>query len=88
MYPATPGWRTPGGTLSDKSASKEFGLTQEEIVAAIRVGKLQARHNNTHGNPYYKLLRGDVEAFVGKKYGVIIWKRDSLVMSWRRSRKI
>ena len=69
MYSATPVWTTPGGTLSDKSARKEFGLTQEEIVEAIRAGELQARHNSMHGNPYYKLLRHEVEAFVCKKYG-------------------
>jgi hypothetical protein len=33
-------WQRTGGTLSDKTARKEFGLTQEEIVAAIRTGKL------------------------------------------------
>lgn len=35
-----------GAALSDKPARKEFGLTQEEIVEAIRGGKLQYRENN------------------------------------------
>ena len=39
-------WSEKGATLSDKSARKEFGLTQEEIVEAIRGGKLQYRENN------------------------------------------
>ena len=34
-------WTKKGGTLSDKSARKEFGITQEEIIDAIRGGKLQ-----------------------------------------------
>ena len=38
-------WTKKGGTLSDKSARKEFGLTQEEIIDAIKGGKLQFRKN-------------------------------------------
>jgi hypothetical protein len=44
-------WTQPGATLSDKSARQEFGLTQQEIYAAIRSGKLQFREHNMHGNP-------------------------------------
>jgi hypothetical protein len=33
-------WAKKGATLSDKSARTEFGLTQEEIIEAIRGGKL------------------------------------------------
>jgi hypothetical protein len=36
-------WSKKGATLSDKSARKEFGLAQEEIIAAIRAGKLRYR---------------------------------------------
>ena len=32
-------WTKKGATLSDKSARTEFGLTQEEIIEAIRGGK-------------------------------------------------
>jgi len=31
-------WRRKGATLSDKTAREEFGLTQDEIVRAIRAG--------------------------------------------------
>lgn len=31
-------WRRKGATLSDKTARKEFGLTQDEIEAAIEAG--------------------------------------------------
>ncbi len=57
-------WSQKGATLSDKSARQEFGLTQQEIVAAIRAGKLQFREGNMHGNPWYRLLRHEVEALV------------------------
>ena len=45
-------------TLSDKSARQEFGLTQEELDAAIRAGKLQFREGNMHGSPWLQLLTG------------------------------
>ena len=62
-------WVIKGATLSDKSARKEFGLTQEEIIEAINEGKLQYRINYMHGNPYFKLVREEVEAIVNEKYG-------------------
>nr|QNO41447.1 hypothetical protein HFPNKLFA_00006 [Methanosarcinales archaeon ANME-2c ERB4]QNO41951.1 hypothetical protein ALCNLGBG_00003 [Methanosarcinales archaeon ANME-2c ERB4]QNO48277.1 hypothetical protein NDNLHAIA_00006 [Methanosarcinales archaeon ANME-2c ERB4] len=62
-------WVEKGATLSDKSARKEFGLTQEEIIEAVRDGKLQYRINNMFGNPYLKLVRSEVEAYVDEKYG-------------------
>jgi hypothetical protein len=62
-------WVIKGATLSDKTAQKEFGLTQEEIIDAIKTGKLQYRHNTLYGNPCLKLLRNEVEALVNTKYG-------------------
>jgi hypothetical protein len=62
-------WRKKGGTLSDKSARKEFGLTQEEIHEGIEKGQLQYRINSIYGNPYLKLIRSEVEALVNEKYG-------------------
>jgi hypothetical protein len=62
-------WLKKGGTLSDKSARKEFGLSQDEIIEAIKNGKLQFRKNYMHGNPYLRLVRNEVEALVVEKYG-------------------
>jgi len=62
-------WQRKGGTLSDNTARKEFGLTQDEIVEAIRAGKLQYRHAAMHGNPFLRLLRREVEALVRRKHG-------------------
>ena len=69
MYNDDSIWLRRGATLSDKSARQEFGLTQQEIFAAIRAGKLQFRENNMHGNPWFRLLRHEVEALVSKKSG-------------------
>jgi hypothetical protein len=62
-------WAGKGATLSDKSARQEFGLTQQEIIAAIRAGKLQFQQNYMHGNPWFRLLRHEVEALVKQKSG-------------------
>ena len=62
-------WTQKNGTMSDKSARDEFGLTDSEIVQGIKSGDLTYRRNNCHGNPYLKLIRSEVEAFVAKKNG-------------------
>ena len=62
-------WTQKGATLSDKSARKEFGLTQEEIINAIKCGKLQYRQNHIHGNPYFGLLRTEVESMAKELFG-------------------
>jgi hypothetical protein len=62
-------WQLKGATLSDKTARKEFGLTQDEIVRAIRAGTLHYREHSMHGNPWLRLLRREVEALVKKKHG-------------------
>jgi hypothetical protein len=53
-----------GATLSDKTARSEYGLTQEEIFAAIDAGKLEYRPAAMHGNPWLRVLRGEVEDLV------------------------
>jgi len=62
-------WVKKGATLSDKSARKDLGLTQEEIIEGIRGGKLHYQENNVYGNPFLRLIRSEVEAFVDEKHG-------------------
>ena len=62
-------WQRKGATLSDKTARKEFGLAQDEIVQAIRAGNLHYREASMHGNPWLRLLRQEVEALVKTKHG-------------------
>lgn len=62
-------WTTKGATLSDKSARKEYGISQEQIIKGINDGKLDYRVNSVFGNPYYKLIRKDVELLVSEIYG-------------------
>ncbi len=71
-------WNEKGATFSDKSARNEYGITQEEIIEAINKGILQYRSNHIHGNPYFRLLRREVEDFVISKYGKDYLKKNKL----------
>ena len=62
-------WGRKGATLSDKTVRSEYGLTQEEIYAAIDAGKLQYRPASMHGNPWLRLLRREVEEHVRSRQG-------------------
>ena len=61
-------WSRKGATLSDKTARKEFGLTQDEIVAAIDAGQLQYRVGVIHGNPWLRLLRRELEELMDSSF--------------------
>ena len=67
-------WRQKGATLSDKGAQEEFGLTWEEIVRAIRAGKLHYREQSMYGNPWLRLLRREVELLVRERHGAAYLK--------------
>jgi hypothetical protein len=62
-------WQCKGSTLSDKTAREEFELTQDEILRAIRAGKLQYREGSMYGNPWLRLLRREVEALIRSRHG-------------------
>ena len=65
-------WTNKGETLSDKSVRKEYKLTQDEILKAINNGKLRYQVNYIYDNPWFRLLRTEVEKLVeelqGKNY--------------------
>ena len=62
-------WQKQGATLSHKNACKEYGLTEEEVIEAMKEGKLQYRQNYAHGNPYFRLLRVEVESLAQELHG-------------------
>ena len=62
-------WTKQGATLSHKNACKEFGLTEQEIFGALKQGKLQYQISYAHGNPYYKLIRAEVQALTEEMHG-------------------
>ncbi len=62
-------WQRKRATLSDKTAREEYGLTQDDIVRAIRAGRLHYREGSMYGNPWLRLLRREVETLVRQKHG-------------------
>jgi hypothetical protein len=68
-------WTKKGSTLSDKTAFKEFGLTQNDIIKAINEGKLQFREGSIYGNPYFRLLRSEVEKLAEERFGKDLFKK-------------
>ncbi|WP_300668198.1 hypothetical protein [Desulfoluna sp.] len=62
-------WAKKGATLSHKNACKEFGLREDEIIEAMRAGKMQFRQNYAHGTPYFRLLRIEVKLLAEELHG-------------------
>ena len=62
-------WQKQGATLSHKNACKEFGLTEDEVIEALRKGKLQYQQNVAHGNPYFRVLRAEVKSLAQELHG-------------------
>lgn len=62
-------WNRKGATLSDITAKKEYGVDQDFIVKGIRAGKLEYRESAVYGNPYLRVLRGQLERFIAEELG-------------------
>ena len=62
-------WNRKGATLSDKTAKKEYGVTQDFIEQGIRAGRLEYRMGSVWGNPYLRLLRSQLEQYVAEELG-------------------
>jgi hypothetical protein len=62
-------WNRKGATLSDVTAKKEYGIDQDFIVKGIRAGKLEYRQGVMWGNPYFRLLRSQIEQYIAEELG-------------------
>ncbi len=62
-------WNRKGATLSDVTARKEYGVTQEFIVKGIKSGELEYREGAIWGNPYLRILRSQLEKYIKKNLG-------------------
>jgi hypothetical protein len=62
-------WNRKGATLSDVTAQKEFGVSRDFIVQGIQAGKLEYREGAVWGNPYPRVLRSQLEAYIAEKLG-------------------
>ena len=62
-------WNRKGATLSDVTAKKEYGVDRDFIVKGIRDGKLEYREGAIWGNPYLRILRRQLEAYIAEELG-------------------
>jgi hypothetical protein len=62
-------WNRKGASLSDATALKEHGVTLEFIVQGIRAGELEHREGAVWGNPYIRILRSQLERYIGAQLG-------------------
>ena len=74
-YSADQEWTNKGGTLSDKTALNEYGLTRDDIIKAINQGKLQYREGSIYGNPWLRLLRSEVEKLAEETFGGALFEK-------------
>lgn len=62
-------WNRKGASLSDVTAKKEYGVDRDFIVTGIRAGKLEYRQGVKWGNPYLRILRGQLEKYIVEELG-------------------
>lgn len=62
-------WNRKGGTLSDVTAQKDYGVTHDFILEGIRAGKLEYRDASIWGNPTFKILRRQLELYITAQLG-------------------
>ena len=70
-------WTRKGATLSDVTARKEYGVDSDFIVKGINAGKLEYREGAIHGNPYLRVLRSQLEAYIVEELG------DDYLRTWQ-----
>jgi coenzyme F420-reducing hydrogenase delta subunit len=62
-------WTKKGATLSDATAHKEYGVSQDFIVNGIQSGKLEYREGAIWGNPYLRVLKSQLERYIIEELG-------------------
>jgi len=75
-------WSRKRATLSDVTARKEYGVDSDFIVEGINAGKLEFREGAIHGNPYIRVLRGQLEAYIVEELG------DAYLRSWQEKTEL
>jgi len=62
-------WNQKGASFSDKTAKKEYGVRQDFIVTGIQAGHLEYKQGSVWGNPYFRILRSQLESYVVLELG-------------------
>ena len=80
-------WNRKGATLSDVTANKEYGVDRDFIVKGIRAGKLEYREGVVWGNPYFRLLRSQLEKYIAEELAMTVCLRSRNRQSLKRLKK-
>ena len=62
-------WNRKGATLSDVAAEAEYGVTRAFIIKGIQTARLEYRDGAIWGNPYLRLVRSQLEKYIGEELG-------------------
>jgi len=62
-------WNRKGATLSVVTAQAEYGVSQDFIIKGVQTGILEYREGSIWGNPYLRILRSQLEAYIVGKLG-------------------
>jgi len=62
-------WNRKGATLSNVTAKAEYGVDWDFIVKGVNAGKLEYREGSVWGNPYLKIVRSQLEAYIAEQLG-------------------
>ncbi len=62
-------WNQKGATLSEVTAESEYGVSREFIINGIQTGRLEYRDGAIRGNPYLRILRSQLEAYIVGELG-------------------
>jgi hypothetical protein len=57
-------WNRKGATLSDVTAKAEYGVDRDFIIKGIETGKLEYRDGSIWSNPYFRVLRSQLEEYI------------------------
>jgi hypothetical protein len=80
-------WNRKGATLSDVTATTEYGVSRAFIVKGIQTGKLEYRQGSIWGNPYLRILRSQLERYLAEERGADNVRRVKTQTELRRVKK-
>lgn len=64
-------WNRKGATLSDVTATNEYGVSRNFILKGIQAGKLEYREGAIWENPYLRVLRSQLEQYIKMERGFL-----------------
>ena len=80
-------WNRKGATLSDVTAKAEYGVDRDFIIKGIEAGKLEYREGSIWGNPYLRILRRQLEEYIGDELGIEYLAKVKNELELRTSKK-